>query len=203
MYWLPEDRDFLFGSIGNANNPELLFSLKISDLIGCSWKMRSLTTNQNHRAILIRSLSDVLTKLLSPLWEALHRLTITSIYYWNKFILPLMMGRKHNERERFCVFIKILFAELKKNGDPELVARARKTVSTCIKQNKSGMISHDEYLATIQLRLLRLVGPNHWGKSVRLMNYYCLMRKRRPRTVKISGKVWVSRQRPLYLCTNC
>lgn len=83
------------------------------------------------------------------------------------------------QRERFLIFIKILFKSLDER-EPHLHARAKRIVAECTRRNRLGEPDFDPLMGAIEQRLRHMVGETHWMRATAYLRHYMThMRQRK------------------------
>lgn len=85
----------------------------------------------------------------------------------------LSTRRPLTERERFVVFVKILFKSLE-HSDPRLRPRAKAVVTECTRRNRLGDANYMPLQPAVEIRLRRTVGEVHWERAQAYYQQYCV-----------------------------
>jgi hypothetical protein len=79
-------------------------------------------------------------------------------------------------RERFLIFIKILFKCLDQGNEPTLQQRAKKIVVECTRRNRLGDPQFSPLMEAVEKRLRRVVGEVHWRRALLLLRHFSAKR---------------------------
>lgn len=81
---------------------------------------------------------------------------------------PPVMDR----RKQFLVFVKILMKHLEKNAEDRIRLQAKRVLTECIAKNRQGDPEYTPLHIAAEARILPIVGPRHWNRSVQYLNLY-------------------------------
>ena len=82
-------------------------------------------------------------------------------------------GRHLNEREKFLLFIKILFRYLDRTDNPRLIQKAKLVVAECTRRNRMGDLNYTPLQSAVEARLRGTIGIEHWTRAKMYCDYYC------------------------------
>jgi hypothetical protein len=97
------------------------------------------------------------------------------------------------DRERFSIFIKILFKSLDRVAEEDVNSgqlrhRARQVVCDCTRKNREGDPDYIPLIEAIEIRLQDVVGPVHWARANRcLQQFMQRSRSRYPPAAKFAS----------------
>ena len=75
-------------------------------------------------------------------------------------------------RERFLIFIKILFKRLDQGSEPPVQQRAKKIVAECTRRNRLRDPQFSPLMEAVEKRLRRFVGEMHWRRAMLLLRHF-------------------------------
>ena len=78
-------------------------------------------------------------------------------------------------QQQFLTFVKILLKHLEKTDNMALQKRTKSVLSDCIRKNRRGDPDFTPLHVAAEARILPVVGPRHWNRSLDYLNLY--MRK--------------------------
>lgn len=84
-------------------------------------------------------------------------------------------GRPLNEREKFLLFVKILFRYLDRTDNPRLTQKAKQVVAECTRRNRMGDLDYTPLQPAVEARLRGTIGVEHWRRAKKYCDYYCQM----------------------------
>ena len=80
-----------------------------------------------------------------------------------------------NPRQRFLLFIKILFKCLAQADEPdEVLQKSKRIVAECTRKNRQGDPTYTPLMDAVECRLREYVGETHWRRSLLLMRHYIM-----------------------------
>jgi hypothetical protein len=79
-----------------------------------------------------------------------------------------------NPRQRFLLFVKILFKCLTQANEPEVLKKAKKIVAECARKNREGDPKFVPLMEAVEKRLRGFVGEVHWRRSILLLRHYII-----------------------------
>ncbi|CAB9505211.1 expressed unknown protein [Seminavis robusta] len=96
-----------------------------------------------------------------------------------------------DRRKQFLVFVKILLNHLQKNGSPgakgvhpqQLYPQVKHILQDCIVKNRQGDPNYQPLHLAAESRILPLVGPQNWNRSVQYLNLF-LRKQAQSRTLR-------------------
>ena len=77
-----------------------------------------------------------------------------------------------DRRKQFLVFVKILLKHLEKHAEDRIRAQAKRILTECISRNRQGDPEYVPLHLAAEARILPIVGPRHWNRSVQYLNLY-------------------------------
>ena len=89
--------------------------------------------------------------------------------------LALTRSPSHSlgEREKFLLFIKIMFQYLERSGKLLLRQRAKAVVAQCIRRNRDGDEHYIPLKESVEKRLRPLIGPLVWARVEVFCEFSC------------------------------
>jgi hypothetical protein len=88
-------------------------------------------------------------------------------------------SRFRSPRERFLVFIKILFKLLDQANEPEVRLRAKTIVAECTRRNRLGDPNFSPLMEAVERRLRGFVGEVLWRRALLLLRHFVAKRTER------------------------
>jgi hypothetical protein len=88
-------------------------------------------------------------------------------------------SRFRSPRERFLVFIKILFRLLDQANEPEIRLRAKTIVAECTRRNRLGDPNFSPLMEAVERRLRGFVGEVLWRRALLLLRHFVAKRTER------------------------
>jgi hypothetical protein len=85
-------------------------------------------------------------------------------------------SRFQSPRERFLVFIKILFRLLDEANEPEVRLRAKKIVAECTRRNRLRDPNFSPLMEAVERRLRGFVGEALWKRALLLLRHFLAKR---------------------------
>jgi hypothetical protein len=79
-------------------------------------------------------------------------------------------------RERFLIFIKILFKCLDQGNEPTVQQRAKKIIAECTRRNRLGDPQFSPLMEAVEKRLRGFVGEVHWRRAMLLLHHFSAKR---------------------------
>jgi hypothetical protein len=90
--------------------------------------------------------------------------------------LPVAPLRVHvhmlDRRKQFLVFVKILLKHLEKTSNEPTRRRVQQILQECTLKNRQGDPHYQPLHLAAESRILPIVGPLHWNRSVQYLNLY-------------------------------
>jgi hypothetical protein len=88
-----------------------------------------------------------------------------------------------DRRKQFLVFIKILLKHLEKTSNESTRRAVQRILQECTLKNRQGDPNYQPLHLAAESRILPLVGPLHWNRSVQYLNLY-LQKQAQARTTR-------------------
>lgn len=77
------------------------------------------------------------------------------------------------ERERFLLFVKVLFRYLEKTNNHRMRQRAKTIVSECTRRNRMGDMNYSPLKEAVENRLKDVLGEEFWARIQEYFEYIC------------------------------
>lgn len=90
-----------------------------------------------------------------------------------------------SDRQRFVLFVKVLFKYIERLNSPSLQARAKAIIAECTQLNRMGVPGYTPLMSAVERRMKESLGEVHWNRAQTCMNSY--IRKRAIQSIKASA----------------
>jgi len=110
--------------------------------------------------------------------SAVSSSSVSSVPKQPLFSLVTSTGHRRSltEREKFLIFVKILFKFLDQTADPRLKPRAKAVVTECTRRNRLGDSEYTPLQDAVERRLRHSVGEFYWTRAKLYFDSYCQRR---------------------------